>query len=630
MNKTIDCPNIEGYEVVSSIGEGGMGRVYKAIWKESNRTVAIKTIHPNLREQIGSECVHRFLREVEVSKGIAHPYIALVIDGGGFGCDEIPFVVLEYLEGKSLAEQITSSLLSDCECRRVLTQIGEALSYIHSRGLVHRDVKPANIFLSAGGTTKLLDFGLTLDMNRTRLTATGMYVGTFLTMAPEAFSQEGCTSASDFYGLGATLYYGATGRYPYSSHQIIQLANDIEVAPPLPPNWLNPAISEEVSAAILKMLTLDPNKRLAGQEKLLAALECREKDTTTRVIKAKVCKKERSSNILSYLFLTLLLFCCLTFVYGFRLPHKSTVTLMDEGLQTDLCLLREDLLSAAEPPSKEDCETIGFIVQRLGNDILINKNKGSENAGLIYLAEHAAKSKSYSKAYELYALLAQHKLSYTAKASVLARTVDIAIAAKKTTQALRLLEELVMTSQDEQYEKAFSEYCRVLSTLGSVLEKDRAIVLFERELKILPPTIDRGLIFYSFGKMLIDGSDERHNKHPENQVREAIGHLEKALKIGSNKVTRQEMSLAFSKALRLAGYFERALMVSREFPLSQLSPEERMALIVNEGYIHRGLNDYDRALATYRQGFKWVNQRDKQRLKARIFETRMERMATGC
>ena len=162
---------ISGYEIVEQIAQGGMGAVYKAYRIKDSRLVAFKVIRSDEELNEVSEVLQqRFLRELHISKSLAHPYVVKIIDGGSMKDGSGGFIVMEYVDGLSLQNMIGSGC-DEQMVRNVMCQMAEAFSYIHSRNLVHRDVKPANIVIDNDGRTVLVDFGLAFSQDLTRLSA---------------------------------------------------------------------------------------------------------------------------------------------------------------------------------------------------------------------------------------------------------------------------------------------------------------------------------------------------------------------------------------------------------------------------------------------------------------------------
>src|SRR5262249_33000344 len=208
------------YEILDLLGAGGMGEVYRARDTRLDRTVAIKVLPGDLA--LSEEVRQRFEREARVISSLNHPHICTLFDVGHQ--DGIEYLVMEHLEGESLADRLTRGPLPIPELLKTAIEVSDALDRAHKQGLVHRDLKPGNIMLTKSGA-KLLDFGLARatglaptasqlsspTMSRP-LTAAGAIVGTFQYMAPEQLEGKEADARSDIFSFGAVLYEMATGK----------------------------------------------------------------------------------------------------------------------------------------------------------------------------------------------------------------------------------------------------------------------------------------------------------------------------------------------------------------------------------------------------------------------------------
>ena len=221
---------IEGYEVLGELGRGGMGVVYLARQPSLGRLVAVKTM-PSLDPSLAA----RLEREAAVLAELQHPHIATVVDVGQQ--DSAAFVVMPFFAGGTLAQVVDhAGPLSAGQVAGVLAAIAEALDATHGKGFLHRDVKPSNILLSAGGEPYLGDFGLAFPMvDGSRLTSSRSVLGTVPYTAPEIIADEAPQAASDIYALGVTGYQLLTGRLPYRGSNVIAVIDAIRrgSAPPL-------------------------------------------------------------------------------------------------------------------------------------------------------------------------------------------------------------------------------------------------------------------------------------------------------------------------------------------------------------------------------------------------------------
>ena len=213
---------IRGYTILETLGQGGLGVVYKARQDSIGRTVALKVMFPNLVSN--KEYVQRFMREAKVSAELDHPNIVRGIDFGE--AEGYYFFAMEYVNGGSLKEIIKEKgIFDEQEAVLVILKIADALKYAENRNLIHRDIKPENIMLTKDGIPKLCDLGLakTLESTDMSLTRTGIIMGTPHYISPEqAVGQKDLDIRSDIYSLGITLYHMITGDVPYQGYHRYQ------------------------------------------------------------------------------------------------------------------------------------------------------------------------------------------------------------------------------------------------------------------------------------------------------------------------------------------------------------------------------------------------------------------------
>jgi len=252
------------YRIDAKLGEGGMGVVYRAHDSLLQRPVAIKTLSPAL---FGEEGTRRILREAQSAAKLNHPHIVSIFDaveeGGQFA------IVMELVEGQTLRELLPVPVPRLVE---ITLQVLEGLEYAHGQGIVHRDIKPENIIVTKEGTAKLMDFGLARSEGRSRLTVTGMVVGTVAYLAPEQALGGQVDGRSDLYALGAVLYEAVAGRPPFESEDPISVITQHINVPPVAPHWHNPAVPVALENVILKLLAKDPARRYQSAREVANAL----------------------------------------------------------------------------------------------------------------------------------------------------------------------------------------------------------------------------------------------------------------------------------------------------------------------------------------------------------------------
>src|SRR5512136_3116228 len=237
------------YEIVAQLGAGGMGEVYKARDTRLGRIVAIKVLPAHL--STNPEVRARFEREARAISHLSHPNICTLYDIGRQ--DDIDYLVMEYLEGETLAARLTKGPLPPAEVLRHGIEIANALDCAHRGGIVHRDLKPGNIMLTKGGT-KLMDFGLARSTRLSPvvgglsgsptgsrpITAEGTIVGTFQYMAPEQLEGKEADARADLWALGCVLYEMATGRRAFEGTSQASLIAAIMTTEPQPLSDLQP------------------------------------------------------------------------------------------------------------------------------------------------------------------------------------------------------------------------------------------------------------------------------------------------------------------------------------------------------------------------------------------------------
>ncbi|HEU4564346.1 MAG TPA: serine/threonine-protein kinase, partial [Gemmatimonadaceae bacterium] len=263
------------YEVDREIGRGGMGIVYRAKDRRLKRTVAIKILPPELAFR--SEIKTRFLREAETAAQLSHPNIVPI-----YSVDErdgLVYFVMACVEGATLARRLhDEGRLEVEEVRRIVREVGEALSYAHARGVIHRDIKPDNILLDAdSGRAMVTDFGIARAVQEggdSRLTATGMAIGTPAYMSPEqAVGDKVIDGRSDLYALGIVAYQMLAGEPPFVGQSTPALLMKHLAEQPVPIEQRRRDVPPDFAAVIMTLLEKEPERRLPSAGALVLALE---------------------------------------------------------------------------------------------------------------------------------------------------------------------------------------------------------------------------------------------------------------------------------------------------------------------------------------------------------------------
>ncbi len=257
-------------ELIRPLGTGSTAEVYLARDPALQRLVAIKVLRP----QAAADPVarKRFEREARAAAGIAHPNVTVIHRVGRLS-NELPYIVMEYVDGRTLREVVeVRGALELPEARALLASVASALAAAHERGIVHRDVRPENIFVeNRTGRAVLADFGLaalleTGSAAATRLTATGVSVGEPVHMSPERIRGEPLTTQSDVYALGILAYEVLTGRGPFAAASIPEILAAHMRQEPLPLRSLRPEADPRMAALIERCLAKDPARRPMARE----------------------------------------------------------------------------------------------------------------------------------------------------------------------------------------------------------------------------------------------------------------------------------------------------------------------------------------------------------------------------
>ena len=260
------------YEIVSELGRGGMGVVYKGYEPSLARYVAIKELSPALAGD--AAVVERFLREARSMALLNDPHIIQIYSIGQE--NELPFFVMEFVDGTSVAALIQRDhRLQPPDALKIVHQTAQGLSAAHDRGVIHRDIKPANLMVSLRGKVKIADFGIALanaDMNA-KLTSAGEMVGTPGYLPPELLLGHPVDQRSDVYALGVALFEMLTGRTPFSDASVYKLMLDVVQTEVPDVREINAEIDPGVAAILAKMLIKDPAKRYQSMHELIADLE---------------------------------------------------------------------------------------------------------------------------------------------------------------------------------------------------------------------------------------------------------------------------------------------------------------------------------------------------------------------
>jgi len=263
------------YEILGEIGRGAMGVVYKARDPHIDRTVAIKTISLfDLEPADDQEFRERFQQEARTAGRLSHPGIVAIFDVGSDPETNAPYIVMEYVAGSSLSRLLLEDhgKMPLDPALQIVQEVAEALDYAHSEGVTHRDVKPANILLTADGRAKLADFGIA-RLDQSHLTLPGRLLGSPAYMAPEQMKGEATDGRSDLFSLGVVLYRLSTGYRPFQGNSTATVCYKLLRQDPLPPSALNSELPFELDDFLSRAMAKEPEQRFQTGKQMALAIQ---------------------------------------------------------------------------------------------------------------------------------------------------------------------------------------------------------------------------------------------------------------------------------------------------------------------------------------------------------------------
>ena len=262
---------ISRYQIVSELGKGAMGVVYKATDPNIGRTIALKTLRLDAHGIELDEMLKRFKNEARAVGALSHPNIITIYDAGD--AEDMFYIAMEFIEGKTLQEMLRAErVLPVDQIQDIVRQVCSGLDYAHSKGIIHRDVKPANIMMQNDGTVKLMDFGIAKG-GGSGLTSTGQVVGTPNYMSPEQVKGRQLDGRSDLFSLGVVLYEMLLGERPFTGENVTTIIYKIMNETPASPRDLDVSVHPGLSAVVMKALAKSPDERYQDGAEMAEGLQ---------------------------------------------------------------------------------------------------------------------------------------------------------------------------------------------------------------------------------------------------------------------------------------------------------------------------------------------------------------------
>ena len=258
------------FSITGQIGDGMFATVFKAEdLQDGNRVVAVKIPHDNI--EIDDDLFARFQAEEDMGAGLDHPNILKFVR---VKYKSRPYFVMEFLEGETLYAMLkTRRILPEAEALSIASRLCDALGHLHAHDVIHRDLKPENVMVCPDGSLRLMDFGIALYPNCTRVTFMGFAPGTPHYMAPERVRGKKGDGRTDLYSLGAMLYQMLTGVIAFDHQDISVIMETRSTGDPPPPRQINPEISEAAEEIVLHSMERNPDNRFATAEAMKAELD---------------------------------------------------------------------------------------------------------------------------------------------------------------------------------------------------------------------------------------------------------------------------------------------------------------------------------------------------------------------
>ena len=266
------------YEIIETIGQGGMGKVFKAFDRKIKEVVALKLIRPEIG--VNEKAIERFKNELRIARKITHRNICRMHDLGEEGF--VHYISMEYVAGEDLKRFIRrAGTLTSGKAIEIAKQVCEGLAEAHRQGVIHRDLKPQNIMVDQDGNAKIMDFGIARFVDTDRMTGSGVMIGTPEYMSPEQAELKDVDKRADIYSLGIILYEMVSGRVPFDGETPLSIAMKHKTEKPRNVREWNPQISGELAAVISKCMEKPAADRFQSAYELMDELTRVEQNLST-------------------------------------------------------------------------------------------------------------------------------------------------------------------------------------------------------------------------------------------------------------------------------------------------------------------------------------------------------------
>ncbi len=387
---------ISHYKILEKLGEGGMGVVYKAEDTKLDRTVALKFISSQSLKS--EEERARFIQEAKAAAAINHNNITTIYEINEVADDT--FISMEYIMGKSLKHKIESGPLQIDEALKIVIQIAEGLQEAHEKGIVHRDIKSANIMITEKGQVKIMDFGLAKLKGKSKLTKVGTTVGTAAYMSPEQSMGKKVDHRTDIWSLGVVFYEMVTGKLPFMGEYEQAIVYSILNEDPEPVTAIRTGIPQELERIINKALIKDPSDRYQHADDMMVDLRKLKKDSKPEVTISKkktspeiTLKASRKTLILGSIFLAVIIIIAGYFI--FKGKPESEMPVIEPGGKPSIAIVYFENNTGDEKLDYWRSALTELMITDLSQSKLINVLPGDRLFGILKKL-NLLESKKYS------------------------------------------------------------------------------------------------------------------------------------------------------------------------------------------------------------------------------------------